>query len=98
MGQFTMTAQEMTEFAKQIGEAIHKIEGEQTKLHNTVTNIGGGWKGQAATAYTNLQTQFNDDIKALNQSLNAIKDAIERTTAHYAQTEAEQQDQFRPQS
>lgn len=93
-GQFTMTAQEMTAFANKIGQAIHKIEQEKTKLDNTVNNITSGWKGQAATAYHNLQTQFNNDVVLLNRSLNAIKEAIEKTTKQYAHTEAEQAQQF----
>ncbi|MFJ9697742.1 WXG100 family type VII secretion target [Kitasatospora sp. NPDC101183] len=93
-GQFTMTAQEMTAFAKRIGEAIHKIQQEQTKLTNTVTNITSGWKGQAATAYTTLQHSFNEDVAALNKSLHAIQEAIERTTQQYARTESEQSQQF----
>ncbi|MER7755514.1 WXG100 family type VII secretion target [Kitasatospora sp. NPDC097643] len=94
MGQFTMTAQEMLAFAKQIDDAIQKIDAERTKLNGTVTNVTGGWKGQAATAYTNLQTQFNQDIDALNQSLRAIKGAIEETTRRYSLTEQDQQQQF----
>ncbi|MFI6158088.1 WXG100 family type VII secretion target [Kitasatospora sp. NPDC051170] len=93
-GQFTMTAQEMTAFAKRIAEAIHKIQQEQTKLLNTVSNITGGWQGQAATAYKNLQHSFTEDVKALNASLHAIQEAIERTTQQYARTEAEQAQQF----
>ncbi|WP_030062514.1 MULTISPECIES: WXG100 family type VII secretion target [Streptomyces] len=93
-GQFTMTAQEMLAFAKQIEEAIGKIEAERTKLISTVSGITGGWQGQAATAYTNLQNKVNDDIAKLKESLNAIKHAIEQTTKHYASTEEEQKAMF----
>ncbi|MFE7593707.1 WXG100 family type VII secretion target [Kitasatospora sp. NPDC057512] len=93
-GQFTMTAQEMLAFAKQIEEAIGKIEAERTKLISTVSGITGGWQGQAASAYTTLQNRVNDDIAKLKESLNAIKHAIELTTKHYASTEEEQKAMF----
>ncbi|MBV2151720.1 WXG100 family type VII secretion target [Kitasatospora sp. SUK 42] len=93
-GQFTMTAQEMTAFSKRIEDAIGKIEQERGKLNTTVDNITGGWKGQAADAYKTLQGQFNQDIQKLEQSLKAIKDAIDLTTKHYAVTESDQQQQF----
>ncbi|MEV7027037.1 WXG100 family type VII secretion target [Kitasatospora sp. NPDC093558] len=92
--QFKMTAQEMQAFAKHIEEVIGKIGQERTKLNNTVDGVAPGWSGQAAEAYKALQHRFNEDIDALNGSLKAIKDAIELTTKYYAQTEAEQQQQF----
>ncbi|MBV6702894.1 WXG100 family type VII secretion target [Kitasatospora aureofaciens] len=94
MGQFKMTAQEMLAFAKRIEEAIGKIAQERTKLNGTMDGIAGGWQGQAADAYKKLQHQYNEDIDKLNESLRAIKDAIELTTKHYAATEAQQQQQF----
>ncbi|WP_316529220.1 WXG100 family type VII secretion target [Kitasatospora brasiliensis] len=92
--QFTMTAQEMQAFAKQIEEAIGKIEGEKTKLIGTVQNVTSGWKGQAAAAYQSLQQRVNEDIEALKKSLDAIKHAIELTTKQYAATEEEQKSIF----
>ncbi|MEV7775595.1 WXG100 family type VII secretion target [Kitasatospora sp. NPDC086791] len=93
-GQFTMTAQEMLAFANQIEQAIGKIEAERVKLNGTVTGIVGGWQGQAATAYTNLQNRVNGDIASLKEALAAIKHAIEQTTKHYASTEEEQKAMF----
>ncbi|MFE4973753.1 WXG100 family type VII secretion target [Kitasatospora sp. NPDC056651] len=93
-GQFTMTAQEMLAFAKQIEEAIGKIEAEKTKLLGTVSGITSGWQGQAANAYSDLQRRVNDDIEALKRSLDAIKNAIELTTKQYAATEEEQKAMF----
>ncbi|MBD0669511.1 hypothetical protein BU198_01945 [Streptomyces sp. CBMA156] len=89
-----MTAQEMLAFAKQIEEAIGKIEAERNKLISTVSGVTSGWKGQAATAYTTLQGRVNDDIAKLKDSLTAIKHAIELTTKHYASTEEEQRAMF----
>ncbi|MGW3044768.1 WXG100 family type VII secretion target [Kitasatospora sp. NPDC001159] len=93
-GQFTMTAQEMTAFAKKIEQAVGSIEQERAKLQSTVDNITGGWKGQAANAYTALQNQVNNEVKALQESLTKIQHAIELTTKHYASAEEEQKALF----
>ncbi|WP_380285190.1 WXG100 family type VII secretion target [Kitasatospora purpeofusca] len=91
MGQFKTTAQEMLAFAKHMDEVINKINTEINGLNNLVGSITSGWQGQAATAYTNLQGQFNTDAQELNKSLRAIKDAIEITTQKYSQADADQQ-------
>ncbi|WP_327677004.1 WXG100 family type VII secretion target [Kitasatospora sp. NBC_00458] len=94
MGQFRTTAQEMLAFAAHMDEVINRINTEIKGLDDLVGSITGGWQGQAAQAYANLQGQFNTDAQELNRSLVAIKEAIELTTRKYAQTDAEQQAAF----
>ncbi|MEU4119857.1 WXG100 family type VII secretion target [Kitasatospora sp. NPDC028055] len=96
-GQFTVTAQEMMDFAGKIETAIGQIEAERKALQTTVDNITSGWKGQAADAYKVLQNQVNTDVDELRKSLTAIKHAIELTTKHYASAEEEQKALFGPQ-
>ncbi|MCG6493671.1 WXG100 family type VII secretion target [Kitasatospora sp. A2-31] len=95
MGQFKTTAQEMMAFAKHMDEVINTIDGEIKGLNTLVDSVKGGWQGQAAQAYTNLQREFNEDAVKLNQSLKAIKDAIEITTKQYSATDADQQAAFK---
>ncbi|MER7849747.1 WXG100 family type VII secretion target [Kitasatospora sp. NPDC096077] len=96
-GQFTVTAQEMMDFAGKIETALGQIETERKALQTTVENITSGWKGQAADSYKALQGKVNDDVKALHEALTAIKHAIELTTKHYASAEEEQKALFGPQ-
>ncbi|MFF2144681.1 WXG100 family type VII secretion target [Kitasatospora sp. NPDC058190] len=95
--QFTMTAQEMTAFAKKIEKACQDIETERKAMENTITSVAPGWKGQASEAYKALQTKVNEDVAKLQQSLTAIQHAIELTTKHYASAEEEQKALFGPQ-
>ena len=89
-GSFKTTAEEMTAFANRIGEVNQQIHGEIQKLNQLVDEVKSGWQGQAAQAYQQLQTRFNEDANALNKVLDEIKQAIEATTKLYAATEAEQ--------
>ena len=89
-GQFTITAEEMTAFANRIGEVNGQVQGEINRLNNLVSEIASGWKGQAATAYQQMQTRVAADASALNKVLDEIRQAIEATTKLYAMTEEEQ--------
>ncbi|MCU7824731.1 WXG100 family type VII secretion target [Kitasatospora sp. DSM 101779] len=90
-GQFKTTAEEMNAFANRIGEVNAQVQGEIQRLNALVDSIKAGWQGQAAQAYQQMQTRFNEDATALNKVLDEIKQAIEATTKLYAQTEQEQQ-------
>ncbi|WP_345697109.1 WXG100 family type VII secretion target [Kitasatospora terrestris] len=89
-GQFTTTAEEMIAFANRIGQVNQDVQQEIGKLNNLVSEISSGWRGEAATAYQQMQTRFNEDANALNKVLDEIKQAIEATTKAYQQTEADQ--------
>ena len=90
-GQFTTTAEEMEAFARHMGEVSEQVQGELKKLDNLVSSIASGWKGQAATAYQNLQNRFNEDARGLNEALRKIQEAIDATTRAYSEAEAQQQ-------
>jgi len=89
-GQFTITAEEMTAFANRIGEVNGQVQGEINRLNNLVSEIASGWKGQAATAYQQMQTRVTEDASALNKVLDDIRQAIAATTKLYTMTEEEQ--------
>ncbi|MEU9133084.1 WXG100 family type VII secretion target [Kitasatospora sp. NPDC048540] len=90
-GQFRTTAEEMNAFANRIGEVNAQVQGEIGKLNSLVDSISQGWQGQAAAAYQQMQSRFNEDANALNKVLDEIKQAIEATTKLYAATEEDQQ-------
>jgi WXG100 family type VII secretion target len=88
--QYTTTEEEMRHFSQRISTVNHSIQGEIRRLQTVVDNITSGWKGQAATAYNNLQSQVNQDASKLNQILGEIKEAIDSTTSNYQASEEEQ--------
>ncbi|MFI6013071.1 WXG100 family type VII secretion target [Streptomyces sp. NPDC051243] len=88
--QFTMTEEEMVAFSGKISSVNSSIQGEIRRLQTVIDTITGGWKGSAATAYNNLQSQVNQDANKINQILNDIKEAIDQSTKAYAASEEEQ--------
>ncbi|WP_425828833.1 WXG100 family type VII secretion target [Streptomyces fractus] len=89
-GQFNVTHEEMVAFSGRISQVNESIQGEIQRLQTVVDSITSGWKGQAATAYNNLQNQVNEDATALNRVLNEIKEAIDSTAQNYQTSEDEQ--------
>ncbi|MFJ9178740.1 WXG100 family type VII secretion target [Streptomyces sp. NPDC102360] len=89
-GQFNVTHEEMVAFSGRISQVNESIQGEIQRLQTVVDSITSGWKGQAATAYNNLQSQVNEDATALNRVLNEIKEAIDSTASNYQTSEDEQ--------
>ena len=88
--QFTMTEEEMVAFSNRISTVNSSIQGEIRRLQTVIDTITSGWKGSAATAYNNLQSQVNQDANKINQILNDIKEAIDQSTKAYAASEEEQ--------
>lgn len=89
--QFTTTEAEMVAFSGRISSVNSSIQGEIKRLQTVIDTLTGGWKGAAATAYNNMQTQVNEDANRLNQILGEIKEAIDQTTKNYVASEEEQQ-------
>jgi len=77
--------------AQQYIDAVNAgVQGEITRLQGVVDDITAGWKGEAANAYHQLQTQVNTDATRLNDILRSIKEAIDLTSRNYAQSDEEQ--------
>ncbi|MDX2853905.1 MULTISPECIES: WXG100 family type VII secretion target [Streptomycetaceae] len=88
--QFTMTEEEMVAFSNRISTVNSSIQGEIRRLQTVIDTITSGWKGSAATAYNNLQSQVNQDANKINQILGDIKEAVDASTKNYSASEEEQ--------
>ena len=80
----------MVAFSNKISTVNGQIQGEISRLQTVIDTITSGWKGAAATAYNNLQTQVNEDATKLNQILGEIKEAVDTTTKNYSASEEDQ--------
>ncbi|PYC81943.1 WXG100 family type VII secretion target [Streptomyces tateyamensis] len=89
-GQFTTTAEEMTAFSAKIVQVNEQVQKEIQSLNGLIGEVAGGWTGDAATAYHQLQQRWNDDAQALNKVLDEIRQAIDATTKQYSATEDNQ--------
>jgi WXG100 family type VII secretion target len=64
-------------------------------LNGVVESTAASWKGDAATAYQNLQRQVNDDARRLNEILEFIKEAVIAAKGGFSDNEENQLSRFK---
>lgn len=89
-GQFRVTEDDLRALSSKISEVNGSVQGEVKRLDGVISQIAGGWQGQAATAYNRLQQQWNEDARKMSNILNDIKEAVDSTRQNYTATEEQQ--------
>jgi WXG100 family type VII secretion target len=82
----------MSTAAQQVEEALSSIRGQQSQLANYNSELIGSWKGEAATAFANAYTQFNEDFTIVVNALNGILERLGASHANYNTVEAANQE------
>jgi WXG100 family type VII secretion target len=82
----------MTTAAQQVEEALTQIRGQQSQLANYNSELIGSWKGEAATAFGNAYTQFNEDFTVVISALNGILERLGASHANYNAVETANQE------
>ena len=73
----------MSTAATQVEQALSEIRAQQSQLANYNSDLIGTWKGEAATAFTNAFTQFNEDFTVVISALNGILERLGASHANY---------------
>jgi len=73
--------------ANYVREVKAQIDGSLGSLLNKLETLTGTWKGQGATSFHALKDRWNDSTRRLNQSLEQISVAIDKTAEQYRQSE-----------
>ncbi|WP_369172724.1 WXG100 family type VII secretion target [Streptomyces sp. R28] len=89
-GQFRVTEDELTKLSGDINTVNGQLQGEIRRLNGVIDQIAGGWKGQAAQSYRQLQDRWNADAKRMTDILNDIKEAVDSTRSNYSASEEQQ--------
>ena len=78
----------MATAAKQVEDAVTQVRGQQSQLAGFHSDMMGGWKGDAATAFTAAYEAFNADF---TQVINALEEFHPKLTATRSRYEANEQ-------
>jgi WXG100 family type VII secretion target len=89
-GQFRVTEDELTKLSGDITVANGQIQGEIRRLGGVIEQVAGGWQGQAAKSYHQLQERWNQDAKRMSDILADIKEAVDSTRSNYTASEEQQ--------
>jgi WXG100 family type VII secretion target len=77
----------MATAAGQVETAVGTINGYQSQMESYHDSLIGGWKGDAATAFTNAYTKFSEDFGKVLSALQDIHDKLVSTRSTYTTTE-----------
>jgi WXG100 family type VII secretion target len=83
MGDFQTGAPELTTAADQMVQANELLQDEGRQLGQAVDSVQGAWSGAAATAFTNLMTQYATDFNNLNTALFNIAEQVSGAARDY---------------
>ena len=80
----------MAQAAVQVEDALGQIRSQQSTLAGYHSTLMGGWVGDAANAFTNAYTAFNEDFSKVINALNGIHENLIGTRARYEANEQAQ--------
>lgn len=74
--------------SNQLQGAVDQVRSQQSTLASEQESMMGGWKGEAASAFTSAYTQFNADYTKVLQAMQNIQEALAANLRNYAANEA----------
>lgn len=94
-----MADQRRTETALKEGHAAvestkQKIDEHLNRLRGELEAVAGSWQGAAATQFTSLMVQWNDNATKVNQALQDLADNLQATDSSMDHNEAETENSF----
>ena len=89
------TSQEaMRAGANAVELAQQTIIGHISTLRGEVEQMMGGWRGEAATAFSNVHISFEENANRINAALARMHEALVSTHSTYGTQEADQSQTF----
>ena len=70
------------------------IDGHLARLRGELDAIAGSWQGAAATQFTSLMAQWNENTEKVNQALQDLADNLQATDSSMDHNEAETENSF----
>jgi WXG100 family type VII secretion target len=88
------TVEDFTNAHRDVVDVKEQVEGILKQVWDTVAGLQGQWAGQAATAFSNMMTRFDQNAKDLNAALEAIAEQLMAAGSTYEEQEASKLDTF----
>jgi WXG100 family type VII secretion target len=77
--------------AKDVRSVKSEIDGEVRNFDGAVSQMLGGWRGSAATAFGGLAQQWQQDIGKILTALEGIAETLEKSAGMHQRNDEEQQ-------
>jgi WXG100 family type VII secretion target len=86
-GESAVNRASMAQAAQQVEAAVGVIGGLQANMNGYTSQLGGGWQGNAAVAFTRTYEMFSADFAKVLNSLQVIHEKLVSTRNTYQATE-----------
>jgi len=86
-GESAVNRASMAQAAQQVEAAFGLITGLQTNMNGYSSQLGGGWQGNAAVAFTRTYEMFSADFAKVLNALEVTHDKLVSTRNTYQATE-----------
>ena len=86
-GESAVNRASMAQAAQQVEAAFGTITGLQSNMNGYSSQLGGGWQGNAAVAFTRTYEMFSADFAKVLNALQVIHDKLVSTRNTYQATE-----------
>jgi WXG100 family type VII secretion target len=86
-GESAVNRASMAQAAQQVEAAVGVISGLQANMNGYTSQLGGGWQGNAAVAFTRTYEMFSADFAKVLNSLQVIHEKLVSTRNTYQATE-----------
>jgi len=86
-GESAVNRASMAQAAQQVEAAFGMITGLQSNMNGYSSQLGGGWQGNAAVAFTRTYEMFSADFAKVLNALQVIHDKLVSTRNTYQATE-----------
>ena len=90
MAQYTTSQEVMAQGAAKVDEATTQIQGHIQALRSEVETMMGGWRGEAASAFTQVHNSFEEQANKINGALRQMHEALLSTNRTYSNQESSQ--------
>jgi WXG100 family type VII secretion target len=86
-GESAVNRASMAQAAQQVESAVGMIGGLQANMNGYTSQLGGGWQGNAAVAFTRAYEMFSADFAKVLSALEVIHEKLVSTRNTYQATE-----------
>jgi len=95
MPEFGANPEEIRSVAQRVQTGADDAEGQRTVLLGQIQGLQGNWQGKASDALQDLYLQWDQQAKALNETLTQIAQQMNHAADDYDQVEDQGADRFR---
>jgi WXG100 family type VII secretion target len=87
MSDFTVSPEAIRAVAGQVSAGASEIDAQRATLLGQIQGLGDSWQGSASAALQALYAEWDNNVRALHETLEQIGTTMQGAAGNYEQTE-----------